>query len=210
MIDYTEYTKFLIGLIAVVNPIGAIPIFLAMTGGLNPIERHKIIHITVVAVASILLISLFFGEAILDFFGISINSFRVGGGILILLMAISMMHTKGEKQTRSKEEDYDPDQSDSIGVVPLAMPLLAGPGAISAVIIEAHRQSSVAHYGLLGVDIVILALLLWMTLRLTPWISQRISQVGINIATRIMGLLLAAIAIEFIANGLKGLFPSLA
>ncbi|MBF6058922.1 MULTISPECIES: YchE family NAAT transporter [Thiomicrorhabdus] len=210
MIDYTEYTKFLIGLIAVVNPIGAIPIFLAMTGDLNSVERRKIVHITVIAVASILLISLFFGEAILDFFGISINSFRVGGGILILLMAISMMHTKGERPIRTKEETYDPDQNDSIGVVPLAMPLLAGPGAISAVIIEAHRQSTVMHYGFLGLDILILTLFLWMTLRMTPWISQHISQVGINIVTRIMGLLLAAIAIEFIANGLKGLFPSLA
>ena len=207
--DFTEYTKFLIGLIAVVNPIGAIPIFLAMTSELSERERRKIIHVTVIAVASIMLVSLFFGEAILNFFGISINSFRVAGGILILIMALSMMHTKGEKPIRTKEEDYDSDQNDSIGVVPLAMPLLAGPGAISAVIIEAHRQSTVMHYGFLVFDIVLLALLLWATLRMTPWISDRINQVGINIVTRIMGLLLAAIAIEFIASGLKGLFPSL-
>lgn len=208
--DFTEYTKFLIGLIAVVNPIGAIPIFLAMTSDLTSRERHKIAHITAIAVVSILLISLFFGEAILDFFGISINSFRVGGGILILLMAISMMHAKGEKPIRSKEEDYDMEQADSIGVVPLAMPLLAGPGAISAVIIEAHRQTSITHYGFLAADILILALIIWGILRLTPWISQRLNQLSINIITRIMGLLLAAIAIEFIATGLKGLFPSLA
>ena len=208
--DFTEYTKFLIGLIAVVNPIGAIPIFLAMTADLSSRERHQVAHITVIAVATILLTALFFGEAILNFFGISINSFRVGGGILILLMAISMMHTKGEKPIRSKEENYDPEQNDSIAVVPLAMPLLAGPGAISAVIIEAHRQTSVSHYGLLAADILVLALLIWVVLRLTPWLSDRINQTGLNIVTRIMGLLLAAIAIEFIATGLKGLFPSLA
>ncbi|MBO1924911.1 YchE family NAAT transporter [Thiomicrorhabdus sp. 6S3-12] len=208
--EYTEYTKFLVGLIAVVNPIGALPIFLAMTSDLSLPERKKIVHITVTAVAAILLVALFFGEAILEFFGISINSFRVGGGILILLMAISMMHTKGEKPIRSKEDEFDSEQNDSIGVVPLAMPLLAGPGAISAVIIEAHRQSGVAHYGFLGLDILILSFLLWVTLMMTPWFTRHISQVGINIITRIMGLLLAAIAIEFIANGLKGLFPSLA
>ncbi len=207
--EFTEYTKFLIGLIAVVNPIGAIPIFLAMTSDLSSRERHQIIHVTVIAVASILLVSLFFGEAILSFFGISINSFRVGGGIMILLMAIAMMHTKGEKPIRSKEEVYNPEQ-DSIGVVPLAMPLLAGPGAISAVIIEAHRQNSAIGYGFLTVDIVVLALIVLVTLKLTPWITQRIDQTGINIVTRIMGLLLAAIAIEFIAAGMKGLFPSLA
>jgi len=209
-VEFTEYTKFLIGLIAVVNPIGAIPVFLAMTSDLSDRERHKIAHITAISVISILLISLFFGEVILDFFGISINSFRVGGGILILLMAISMMHTKGEKPTKTKEENYDPDQADSIAVVPLAMPLLAGPGAISAVIIEAHRQETVVHYGFLAADILVLAFLIWVILRLTPWISEHISQLGINIITRIMGLLLAAIAIEFIATGLKGLFPSLA
>ncbi|BBP47122.1 UPF0056 inner membrane protein [Thiosulfatimonas sediminis] len=208
--DFTEYTKFLIGLIAVVNPIGAIPIFLAMTSDLPRQERYKIAHITVISVATILLISLFFGETILDFFGISINSFRVGGGILILLMAISMMHTKGERQVRTKEENYDAEQNDSIAVVPLAMPLLAGPGAISAVIIEAHRSDTVAHYGYLAIAIMLLAMLIWIVFRLTPWLSQRIDQLGINIITRIMGLLLAAIAIEFIANGLKGLFPALA
>lgn len=207
--DFTEYTKFIIGLIAVVNPIGAIPIFLAMTADLSQRERHQIIHVTTIAVASVLLVALFFGELILDFFGISINSFRVGGGILILLMAISMMHTKGEKPVHGKQEDYNAEQNDSIAVVPLAMPLLAGPGAISAVIIEAHRDTSVAHYGFLAMGVIVLALLVWGVLRMTPWISNHINQVGINIVTRIMGLLLAAIAIEFIANGLKGLFPAL-
>jgi multiple antibiotic resistance protein len=181
-----------------------------MTAEMKPQERYKIAHITVISVAAILLISLLFGEAILNFFGISINSFRVGGGILILLMAISMMHAKGEKPTKTKDEEYDPEQNDSIAVVPLAMPLLAGPGAISAVIIEAHRHESAVHYGYLAVSILALAVIIWAILRLTPWISKHIDQLGINIITRIMGLLLAAIAIEFIANGLKGLFPSLA
>ncbi|WP_178862851.1 YchE family NAAT transporter [Thiomicrorhabdus cannonii] len=208
MLDYTEYTKFLIGLIAIVNPIGVIPVFLALTADLYPQERRRIINMSVVAVASILLISLLFGEILLEFFGISINSFRVGGGILILLMAIGMMHAKSEP--KAAKESYQADDRDSIAVVPLAIPLLAGPGAISTVIIEAHRGSSVMHYSILAGDILVIAALLWAVFQLTPWISRHLSVMGMTIVTRIMGLLLAAIAIEFIANGLKGLFPSLA
>lgn len=94
-------------------------------------------------------------------------------------------------------------------MVPLSMPLLAGPGAISTVIIDAHKASGVVHYAVIAGEIVALSFILWVVLRLSPLISKRISMTGINIFTRIMGLILAAIAIEFIANGLKGLFPSL-
>ena len=94
--------------------------------------------------------------------------------------------------------------------MPLSIPLLAGPGAISTVIIDAHKASAIGHYAVIAVELIVLSLSLWLVLRLSPLISKRISGTGINIFTRIMGLILAAIAIEFIANGLKGLFPSLA
>jgi multiple antibiotic resistance protein len=90
------------------------------------------------------------------------------------------------------------------------MPLLAGPGAISTVIIDAHKAPGIGHTAIIGVEIILLSVTLWVVLRLSPLISQRISATGINISTRIMGLVLAAIAVEFIANGLKGLFPVLA
>lgn len=182
MLEFTEYTRFLIGLLAIVDPIGVIPIFLAMTVNYALEERRKIIRMIIIAVVSILFVALLFGEILLEFFGISINSFRVGGGILLLLMAINMMQSKDDASSKGKPSAFK-DHNGSIAVVPLAMPLLAGPGAISAVIIEAHRHDTVMHYAFLGM--------------------------GISIITRIMGLLLAAISIEFIANGLKGLFPNL-
>ena len=88
--------------------------------------------------------------------------------------------------------------------------MLAGPGAIGTVIIDAHRATGIIHYTIISMEIGLLSLVLWIVLRLSPFISRHISATGINIFTRIMGLILAAIAIEFIANGLKGLFPSLA
>lgn len=208
MLDITEYTKFLIAIIAIANPIGIIPVFLTLTADASDSQRVRIGYIVVIATTTILLITLFFGELVLSFFGISIDSFRVGGGIMLLLMAISMLHTSHStiKQNRDTVEQHD---SESIGVVPLAMPLLAGPGAIGTVIINASKGSGVVHYSLLATDIILLGVVLWLIFKIMPLIARHISTVGINISTRIMGLILAAIAVEFIANGLKGLFPVL-
>lgn len=208
MLDLTEYTKFLIAILAISNPIGIIPVFLTLTADATVTQRVKIGKIVVIATTLILLITLFFGELVLSIFGISIDSFRVGGGILILLMAISMLNTSHGtiKQNRNTVEQHD---SESIAVVPLAMPLLAGPGTIGTVIINASKGSGVIHYGLSAVCIILLGVVLWLIFKIMPLIAKHISTVGINISTRIMGLILAAIAIEFIANGLKGLFPLL-
>ena len=209
MLEYTEYTKFLIGLLAIVNPLGAVPIFVALTSGAPAAERKQIAKIVVMAVLIILFVALLFGDLLLRFFGITIHSFSVGGGILILLMAISMLQAKISAVSHTAEESRESAAKESVAVVPLAMPLLAGPGAISTVILYAHKNSSVAHYAIMSVDILIVGILLWVVLQLVPWISRHVSQTGINIFTRIMGLILAAIAIEFIATGLKGLFPAL-
>lgn len=205
-----DYIKIFVSLIAIVNPIGAMPIFIDLISGMKDQLRLRIINVVPITVGLILLVSLFFGEFILEFFGISVHSFRVGSGILILLMAISMLHAKISPISQTKEEADESRDKESIAIVPLAIPLLAGPGAISTVIIDAHRASGIGHYAIVSFEIMLLSLILWVVLRLSPFISKHISATGINIFTRIMGLILAAIAIEFIANGMKGLFPSLA
>ena len=209
MLEYTEYTKFLIGIIAIVNPVGAIPVFMSLTSEASSHERRAIAKVVVLSVFIILLTSLFLGEAILNFFGITIDSFRVAGGILILLMAIAMLQAKTSPVKTSEAEVETAGNQDSIAVVPLAMPLLAGPGAISTVILYAHKGTGISHFALISLDIFILSLVLFVSLLSVPMVSKYISQTGINIFTRIMGLILSAIAIEFIANGLKGLFPAL-
>ncbi|MBN2428922.1 MAG: YchE family NAAT transporter [Deltaproteobacteria bacterium] len=209
MLEVTEYIKILIGLIAIVNPFGAVPLFISLTAGAESRERHKIINIVAIAVTVILLVALLIGEELLQFFGISINSFRVAGGILLLLMSVSMLNAKLSPTVQTKEEAEESKEKESIAVVPLAMPLLAGPGAITTVIIDAHKGSGAGHYLTSAVLILFLSLLIWMVLRLSPFITRHISATGINVFTRIMGLLLAAIAVEFMANGLKSLFPGL-
>jgi multiple antibiotic resistance protein len=209
MLEFTEYTKMLIGLVAIVNPIGAIPLFISLTSHFEISERRAISNVVVYSVLAILLLSLFIGEFILRFFGITISSFRVAGGLLILLMAISMMHAKTSGVKHTPEEAEEDEKRNSIAVVPLATPLLAGPGAISTVILYAHKGTGLLHYLIIGLVIIVTTLLLYVVFKFVPYISKYISHTGLNVFTRIMGLILAAIAVEIIAAGVKGLFPSL-
>lgn len=209
MPESTEYLKILVALVAIVNPIGAIPIYVSLSTEMSEREKGRMPTVISVAVVSILLAALFFGEMILSFFGITIDSFRVGGGILLLILSISMLHARISGTSHTHEEMLEGGEKESAAIVPLSTPLLAGPGAISSVILYSQKSGSIVHYTLMAADIVVLGLLLWAALKLTPWISRNISKTGINIFTRLMGLVLAAIAVEFIAGGLKGLFPIL-
>lgn len=205
----SEYLKFFAALVAIVNPVGAIPIFINLTVDQAKAERNRNGFMASVAMGIILLVVLFSGEAILRFFGISVGSFRVGGGILILLMSISMLHAKMSQVKQTEEEELDSAERDNVAVVPLGTPLLAGPGAISTVILYAQRYGSVSHYLYLLAVIVALVVLTWLSFRLAPAIARLLGKTGINVVTRLMGLIMAAVGVEFIANGLKQLFPLL-
>jgi multiple antibiotic resistance protein len=209
MLDFSEYIKIFIGLLAILNPFGVIPLFISMTADEDAVQRRQTINLVGIGVVAILLVVLFFGDLMLQLFGISIESFRVGGGILVLLMAISMLQAKTSLIRQTDEEADESIVKESVAIVPLATPLLAGPGAISAVILAVHKSSGAIHYFIIALGIVLLSLFVWGVLHLSPLIERRISATGVNIFTRIMGLILAAIAVEFIANGLKGLFPAL-
>ncbi len=210
MSEYTQYLKILVALVAIVNPIGAVPIYVSLSTEMSEREQGRMPSVISVAVVAILLAALFFGEMFLNLFGITIDSFRVGGGILLLILSISMLHAKNSATRHTTEEMQESGDKESVAIVPLSTPLLAGPGAISSVILYSQKSSSVLHYTFIAADILILGFMLWAVFKLTPWISRNISKTGINIFTRLMGLVLAAIAVEFIANGLKGLFPVLA
>ncbi len=207
MLDFTEYTKIFISLFAIIDPVGIIPIIIAFTGGMSALKRERVGRMASLSVLLILLAALLLGEAILSFFGISIHSFRTAGGILLLLMSITMLI--GNKPTLTPDESTDGDATSSVAIVPLSTPLLAGPGAISTVILDAHKGSHAGHYGVMALVLVLLSITVWLTFLIAPWVSRRLGRIGSNIVTRLMGLLLAAIAVEFMAGGLRGLFPAL-
>lgn len=209
MFEYTDYLKMFIGLVAIVNPVGAIPIILTMTENMTNTQKKRILKTVLLSVFIILIIALFVGEQLLAFLGISIHSFRVGGGILILLMSISMLQGQVSEVKQSTEEADAYDSQKSVAVVPISMPLLAGPGAISTVILYSHNCSDIVEYSTIAFIIFLLVVILSIIFHFIPWISKHISKINMNVFTRIMGLILAAIAIEFIADGVKGLFPIL-
>jgi multiple antibiotic resistance protein len=206
MLAWNEYVQIIIALIVIIDPLGAIPIFIGLTANQSDGQRKRTAYVASLAVAIILVVSCFIGEFILKLFGISIASFRVGGGILLMLMSIAMMNAKISPAKRTESEEEEAHGKEHIAVVPLAIPLLAGPGAISLVIIYSEKIAGVVNTGFLVLSCVIVAALMWGGLRLSTRISKVLGHTGINIATRIMGLILAAISIEFIASGYKVLF----
>ena len=206
----TEYLKSLAALISIVNPVGAIPVFIKLTDSQSLVERYRTCRRSAFTTGMVLLVSLALGETVLDFFGITIASFRVGGGILIMLIAFSMLHAQTSQTKHTEEEARDSMERDTVAVIPLGIPLLAGPGAISTIILNAQRHSSLSHYLILVAEILLVGLAVWLSLRSAPFIARLLGRTGINIVTRIMGLVMTAVGVEFIAAGLKELFPILA
>jgi multiple antibiotic resistance protein len=208
--DFTYLLKITIALLAIVNPIGCLPIFISATDGWSKPDRAQTARTVAITVFIVLCAAAFIGDGILNFFGISIPSFQVGGGILIMLISISMMHGKQSGTRQTAEEVQSMAEREVIAIVPLSIPLLAGPGAISSMILSAQQQPTLLGHLSLVIPVALVTMIIWLVLKLSDGITQRLGTIGINIITRLMGLILAAMAVEFIAHGLIGLFPQLA
>jgi multiple antibiotic resistance protein len=205
--ELQEYLRFLVTLTAVLDPFLAIPIFLGLTA--SHAARVRLARAVTITVFLVLTGSALFGDALLRLMGTSLPAFRVGGGLVLLLMALAMLNAEAGGVRQSPAEAKELESRAMSGIVPLAVPLLAGPGAISTTIIAA-QAGGVAHQAALIVCIAIVCLVLWWMLRIADAVGPRMGTTGLNIATRLLGLLLAAIAIQTMAEGLKVLFPGLA
>ena len=210
MMEYwAEYSRFFTALLVILDPFAAIPIFLSLTQGYTPEERSRSVGLAAITVAVVLSLSAVFGEAMLTTLGTSLPSFRVGGGIVLLLMALTMLRAQPDQMRTTSAEKAEAQNRENIAIVPIAIPLLAGPGSISTVIIQVHRPGAEYHLLWVIAVILILTLLLWAVLRLAVPIGRALSPIGLNIMNRLFGLILTAIAVEIMANGLRGLFPVL-
>jgi multiple antibiotic resistance protein len=156
-----------------------------------------------------------FGGPVLEFFGISLPSFKVAGAILLLMSAISSFNAEAGRTRQTPEEEEEAHHRHAVAVVPLATPLLAGPGAISMVIVFGQSHvgiqsfGKVAHLGIMMCVIFVVAVLTWLALRAAQKVAKVMGLTGMNILTRVGGLITAALAIEILASGLVGLFPGL-
>jgi multiple antibiotic resistance protein len=204
-----EYLRFLVTLTAVLDPFLAVPIFLALTASHSAQARRRLARVATITVFLVLAGSALFGERLLIAFGASLAAFRVGGGLVLLLMALAMLNAEVGGVRQSEEEAKEVESGEVSGVVPLAVPLLAGPGSISTTIIAAQSGGAVHYFAILGC-VLLVCVLTWVALSLAERIGAAVSATGLNVATRILGLLLAALAIQTMAEGLKQLFPGLA
>jgi MarC family membrane protein len=206
---WQEYVRFVVTLTAVLDPFLAVPIFLAVTGSSGHAARLRLARAVTLTVFAVLVGAAVFGEALLGMIGASVSAFRVGGGLVLLLMALAMLNAQPGAVRQSRAEAEELQQGELTGVVPLAVPLLAGPGAISSAILAAE-SGGIAHVLALIGCIALVCGILWWVLRIADAVEPRMGTSGLNIATRLLGLLLAAIAIQTMAEGLSVLFPGLA
>jgi multiple antibiotic resistance protein len=208
-LEFSVYLKFFIGLVAIINPLGLLPVFVSLTNHQTAQERMKTNTTANIAVMIILWVSMFGGQMILDVFGISIASFRIAGGSLITLIAWSMLQGKLGEVKHNKEEKGESIAKESIAVVPLALPLMAGPGAISSTIVYSSQFHTPGQLFGLSLVVVIFSLFSWAVFRAAPLLFRLMGKTGINVVTRIMGLIMMSLGIEIMVAGIKHMFPGL-
>ena len=204
-----EFLRFAAALFAIMNPFGNIAIFLSITADRSPAERARIATLASAAVLITLLVVAVLGEEILALFDISVGSFRIAGGIIILILALSMLHAQPSGVHHSEEEEDAGKEKDNPAFFPLAIPLIAGPGSIATVILYSQRAHGLLETATIGLVILLMCALLLITLRAADRLSGFLGTTGLNVMTRLMGMLLAAIAVEMMVGGLTDLFPAL-
>lgn len=201
--------KYYISLLVICNPFSSIPALLNFTHGRSHDEKKRTGMVSAFAVAVILVVVTWVGSPIMSFFGIRVAAFQLAGGIVVFLLALSMLNAEISRMKQTTEDQKEARHKDSVAVVPLAIPLMAGPGAISTVIVEANNypgNSELLYLSLCAIFVSIsLGICLYFAAALEKWLGHS----GMNIVNRIAGLILAAIAMETIAKGALGLFPGL-
>jgi len=202
----------LLSIFVLMNPFSLLGVYLEITEKFSSDFKKKLLIAMTVSVNVILFSFLFGGEIILQFFGIDMAGFTAAGGILIFLMGMSMVRAKNQEYHHKAEEREDAKESEnpsSVGVVPLALPILAGPGTISVVINNAHTYPDFNGYLAIAIGIIAVSIIVYVVFRFANIISKKLGRTGLNIITRVMGLMLMALALDMMARGISQLFPAL-
>jgi len=208
-----DLIKPLITLLAIVNPLAIVPFFIHYTQGYSERQRRRTAWVSAFSAFVVIAVSALLGLQLLGFFGITIASFQVGGGMLLLISSLNMLNAQPAEAKTSKEEiratEVKASLGASIAVVPLTIPLLTGPATMSTVVIYAEKTQHVWQLALLVGYGVVIGLATGVAFSLAVPIARVLGKTGINVMTRLMGLILAALAVEVMADGLGKLFPIL-
>ena len=208
--SFADYVRFAVTLAAILNPFAAIPFFLIVTRDGSGLDRRTTAAVAAATVAFVLGGSAVAGDSFLTLAGTSLGAFRVAGGIVLLLMGLSMLGAQPGAVRQTQEEMSVATQQGSVAVVPIGIPLIAGPGSMSAVIVQMQRGPGGGHLAAVLLCIAAVSLACWLSLRFAKTIGRVLGPLGLNVVSRLLGLLLSAVAVEMMAAGAKQLFPALA
>jgi multiple antibiotic resistance protein len=189
----------------IVDPIAAIPTYLVITQQESPAERRRTARRACIAMTVLLVVFGATGTMLFRAFGITLAAFRTAGGLILWFVAMDMLH--GERRTQEgRDELYEGQIKEDVALTPLAIPMLAGPGAISTAIVLAGQAHGAAQSGVVYASIILTGLISYVSLRLGEPLLGRLGKTGIRVVTRIMGLILAAVAVQFVFSGVREAF----
>jgi multiple antibiotic resistance protein len=207
--EYNTFIYYFVSLLVICSPFSALPALITLTQGLSEAEKKRTGLVAGISVGVILVTMTWIGGPLLDFLGITVPAFQVAGGIVVFLLALSMLNAETSRIKQTSEDQKDSRHSNSIAIVPLAIPIMAGPGAISTMIVAVNDNPGVINQLSLSFCAILVALALGITLYFSPKFEKFLGQRGINIVNRLAGLVLAGIAVQTLAKGIIGLFPFL-
>ncbi len=201
-----EYTLLAFSsLFVIVDPIAIVPAFLAMTPHDTISQRVQMARLACMIMTAVLLLFSFVGQWIFKFLGITMPAFQIAASIVLLMIALDMLRAQRSRMHETQEETFAATEKADIAITPLAIPMLAGPGAISTCIVLKNQASNVVQHAALCVCIVLVSLITFFILQFAARSTRWMSPIAIKLATRIMGLLLTAVAIQFMINGFRDL-----
>ncbi|SEN26950.1 multiple antibiotic resistance protein [Loktanella fryxellensis] len=188
----------------VIDPIGLAPLFIAMTQGMTSAQRRAIAIRACLVSIGLLLLFAFFGEALLAFIGISMPAFQIAGGVLLFITALDMLFERRQARRQDNADEAHDDPGHDPSIFPLAIPLIAGPGAIATIILLTGQADSALGVGaVLGVMVIVIGIVFALFMA-AGMLERLLGKTGINVVTRLLGMLLAALSVQFILDGLRG------
>jgi len=190
-------------LLSIVDPLAVVPMFVTLVAKEQRAEQRRTAMRAVFTMTVMLLLFASAGNAIFHFFGITVPAFKIAGGVLLFSMSLEMMRAHSSAVRSKPEEEREAHEKQDVGIVPLGIPLLSGPGAIATSMVWAARAKGPAQHAALYASIVIVGVITLVTLIFSTKLLERLGKTGINIATRIMGLILAATAAQFLIDGVR-------
>lgn len=190
-------------MLAIVNPLGAVPVYVTLTGDFTRARRLATLRDAIVAASVTLAVFALAGPGILRIFGVTTDAFRITGGVLMLGIGYDMVRAKRGPARITKAEEEEAGHREDVGVIPLGIPSLAGPGAITTVITLMAEAGSIVRKTMVLVTIPVVMLVAWLVLRIAPAVLLRVGRTGVNVLTRVMGLLVMVIGMQFVITGIE-------